>query len=486
MTTPVRHIAVCGGGLAAHMTAAALARQMPESIQISLVDGEDVPASDLMYGDLVPPAAYTFNLAAGVTEPRLILETGTTFSWGTRFTRWGGEQRSWIQCFHQALPIIGGVQFHQYLRRLDIGELEPFLTSGVAARHGAFAHPLEKGPKLLSRAEYGYHVEPQSYRRAFTAAAHGSRVRMVMPAIADIERGADGVRALRLADGSTHEADMYVDCTGADARLISRLGLPSPAGRQLRAAVSIRDATGPGAPCRSVTAQDFGWQSEASLQGRVVRLTVCHPESGSAALEAHGGTPLASSDVTLGRRAEAWSGNCVSIGHAACVVEPLTQAPMLLLQRDIERLLTLIPFSTDMSVERREYNRQSGEDHLNVELFNRALFETKSVSDAPYWRAARAEPIHERLAQKIARFEERGALVMFDLEPFNAEDWTILHFGLGRRAARHDRVADRIPEDEVRQYLTRMRREIEDLAKSLPAHDVYLARLVQYLRQSKR
>jgi tryptophan halogenase len=486
MNAPVRHIAICGGGLAAHMTAAALARQLPESIQISLVGGEVVPASDLMYGTLAPPTAYTFNLAAGVTEPRLILETGTTFSWGTKFTRWGGEQRSWIQCFHLALPVLGGVLFHQYLRRLDIGDLEPFLTSGVAARHGAFAHPLEKGPKLLSRAEYGYHFDPQSYRRAFAAAARASRVRLITPAITDIEQGADGVRALRLADGSTHTADLYVDCTGAEARLISRLGMPPCAGRQLRATVSAMDSNGPGAPCRSVTAQDFGWQSDTSLQGRVARLTVCHPESESAALAAHAGAAQATSAVTLGRRTEAWSANCVSIGHAACVVEPLTQAPMLLLQRDVERLLTLIPFSTDMSVERREYNRQSGEDHLNVELFNRALFETKSVPDAPYWRAARAEPIHERLAQKIARFEERGALVMFDLEPFNAEDWTILHFGLGRRAARYDRVADRIPEDEVRQYLTRMRRDIEDLVKSLPAHDVYLARLVQYLRQSKR
>ena len=484
MNAPVRHIAVCGGGLAAHMTAAALGRQLPESIQISLVGADDRPDSDLMYGGVTPPTAYAFNLAAGVTEPRVLLETGTTFSWGTKFSHWGADSRSWIQCFHLPLPVLGGVPLHHYLRRLDIDELEPFLISGVAARRDAFAHPLEKGPKLLTRAEYGYHIDPQSYSRAF-AAASGSRVRSVAAPITAVEQGADGIATLRLADGGTHAADMYVDCTGADARLISRLGGPVAGERRVRAALSFRDPSGPGSSCRTVTAHAFGWQSDTPLQGRVARLTVCDPESESAALAAHDGSSRSTS-VVLGRRREPWSGNCAAVGHAACLLEPLTQAPMLLLQRDIERLLTLIPLSTDMSVERREYNRQSDGDHLNAEIFNRALFETRSPPDAAYWRAARAEPMHERLAQKIARFEERGALVMFDLEPFNSEDWVILHYGMGRRAARHDRVADRMPEGDVRQYLTRMRREIEELAKSLPAHDVYLGRLVQHLRQSKR
>src|SRR5688572_4782508 len=297
MNAPVRHIAVCGGGLAAHMTAAALARQLPESIQISLVGAEDAPGSDLLYGSVAPPTAYAFNLAAGVTEPRLILETGTTFSWGTKFSRWGAEQRSWIQCFHLPLPILDGVLFHHYLQRLEIAELEPFLMSGAAARQGKFAHPLEKGPKLLARAEYGYHFDPQAYRRAFVAAGRSNRVRLVTPAVADIERCADGIAALRLTDGSTQAADLYVDCTGAEARLISRLGASPSGGRRLQAALSSRDPGSPQSPCRSVTAHDFGWQSDTPLQGRVGRLTVCDPESESAALAAHGGLPQATTAV---------------------------------------------------------------------------------------------------------------------------------------------------------------------------------------------
>ena len=76
--------------------------------------------------------------------------------------------------------------------------------------------------------------------------------------------------------------------------------------------------------------------------------------------------------------------------------------------------------------------------------------------------AAREEPPHEKLAQKIAQFESRGVLVAFDLEPFNTEDWTILHHGMGRRPARYDRMADRIPEAETRAMVDRMPHDIEE------------------------
>jgi tryptophan 7-halogenase len=75
--------------------------------------------------------------------------------------------------------------------------------------------------------------------------------------------------------------------------------------------------------------------------------------------------------------------------------------------------------------------------------------------------------------------------VAFDLEPFNSEDWTILHYGMGRRPARHDRVADRAPEVEVRQFLTNMRREIENLARNMPKLDDYMAGLIRYLAQKE-
>jgi tryptophan halogenase len=483
--SPIQQIVICGGGLAAHMTSAALARQLPPEIRIVWIDGPDSRDADLFYGGVAPSSAYAFNLGAAISEPRLMLDSDTTFAWGTNFSRWGAAGRSWIQCFHLPLPIIGGVLFHHHLWRHGFTELEPFLTSAMAARHGVFAHPVEKGPRLLARAEYGYQFDPYSYRAPFAAAARALRVDVITAGITDVETREGRIDAVRLSDGRRLEGDLFVDCTGPDARIVSRLADGVTGGRRLRAMLSHRSTDRIGPPCGTVTPREFGWQSETQLQRSVARLTVCSPESENDALAAHGGVPQKTVDIALGWRTAAWVGNCVAIGLAAGVVEPLTHAPMLLLQREIERLLTLVPFSRDMSVECREFNRQSVDDYSHAEIFNRALFETEPMFRAPYWVAAREEAADEKLVRKIAQFESRGLLVAFDLEPFNAEDWTILHHGMGRRPARHDRVADRVPEAEVRPMLASMPRDIENLVKTMPTHHDYMINLIRYLRQNK-
>jgi tryptophan halogenase len=485
VSAPIERIVVCGGGLAAHLTVAALARQLPSSIHITWINGQDRRDADLFFGGVTPPSAYAFNLAAAVTEPRLLLDTDTTFSWGTRFDAWGAAARSWVQCFHLPLPIIGGVLFHHHLMRLGLGDLEPFLTPAVAARRGVFAHPVQKGPRHLARAEYGYQFDPYAYRVPFAAAANAMRVKSIATGISEVVCRDEKIAALHLADGQVISADLFVDCTGPDAQLLTALGAGFSGARRLRAALSHRSATRVGPPCRTVSARDFGWQSETSLQKSIARLTVYAPETESQALAAHGDPPQHAAEITLGRRTQAWIGNCVAVGHAAAILEPLMHAPALLLQREIDRLLSLVPYSAGMSVERREFNRQAEDDYTHAEIFNRALFETAPLAETPYWLAARAEPPHEKLAEKIELFESRGVLVTFDLEPFNPEDWAILHHGMGRHPARYDRIAEQVPEGEIRPTLVNMRQEIETLVKSMPAHHDYMTSLIGYLKQKK-
>ena len=480
----VKRIVICGGGLAGRLTAAMLTKQLGATAQITLVDCDDASGSDLFYGSVTSPTAYAFNLAAGVPEPRLLLDTNAAFSWGTRFAGWGTGRRSWMQCFHLPLPVINGVQLHHYLQRIGLQELEPFLVTAAVAQQGVFAHPLETGAGLLKRAEYGYQFDPASYPVPFTRAAQGSTFRMVRAQIAEVACAGENIAGLRLSSGELLAADLYVDCTGTRAVLISRVSGEEVRGRRVRAWVTVEARNGAGAPYRTVTAHDFGWQSDTPLQGASLRFTVSHPEEpDSRPLAAHATTPQQTADVTIGWRRQPWTRNCVALGHAAGVVEPLTPAPMLLLQRDIERLLWLIPQSDEMSVERREFNRQASEDHEHANLFHRALLDAPPEPGLRYWHDA-ADPMSEKLARKIELFESRGVLVAYDLEPMNAEDWSILHYGMGRRPLRYDRVADRESEPDIRRFLAGLQGEIANLAKSLPSQDEYLKGLIRYLRNS--
>ncbi len=477
---PLARILICGDGLAADMTTAALARQLGSQVAIVRVGGGDAGDGDLCYGTVTAPSAEAFNLMAGVDERRLIPDSDTAFSWGTRYIDWGGR-RAWTQGFALPFPVIDGVAFHQYLTLVGAAGIEPFVAGAQAARRGGFIHPPREGAEAarhpLAQAGYGYQFDPARYARLFAAACPGWRVQNVAGAIAAIETADGAITSVRLSDGSVVTADLYVDCTGPAGLLLSPLE-PAWQGDR-RIGIGVRDGAGAEeAPLRRVTATPRGWSSATPLRGRVRHLEVF--AAGDAA-EGFDRTVAA----RLGRRPRGWVGNCVGIGHAAAVAEPVTPAPVMLLERDIERLLTLIPATRDMTVERREYNRRFADDTDHAALFARALFACDDLPDGPYWRAAQAEPVPDTLARKLSLFATRGVLVAYDLEPFGAGDWTMLHLGSGRRPARHDRLADRADRDRVRQFLSTMQDGIRQAVAQLPPSRAYRAQLERYLRQGR-
>jgi tryptophan halogenase len=476
--TPAFHIAICGAGLAAYLTAAALSRHLPPDYRLTLIITDENPRADIFYGSVTSPTAYNFNLSIGLSEPDLIRGGNTAFSWGTHYQAWGKERRDWIQSFQLPLPVPGGVQFHQYLASRDNEALEPYVVSAVAARQGVFAHPPETDGHSLARAEYGYQFSPGGYREAMSSVIDRSRLSVISAAITGIDGLAHDIQQVHLANGQSVSADLLVDCTGPASALIGRMGADMIDGKALGAALTETPSRTLGAATRVLMGQAFGWQAVTPLQDASAKLTVYAVEDEAAALAAHGPVDVGA-EAVCGRRSDAWIGNCVAIGQAAAVVDPLTPAPLMLLQRDVERLLALIPVSTDMAMERREFNRQFANDHDHADLFHSALLASPPGGAGAYWQAGKSSD--ERLNRKIAQFLSRGVLVSYDLEPFTPEDWLILHYGMGRRPKRHDRLADTPPDEQVRAYLSDLRNRIEAAARSLPDHHTYMVNLKRYL-----
>ncbi|MCR6660540.1 MAG: tryptophan 7-halogenase [Asticcacaulis sp.] len=383
--TPAFHIAICGGGLAAYMTAAALSRHLPPDYRLTLIITDENPPADIFYGSVTSPTAYNFNLSIGLSEPDLIRGGNTAFSWGTHYQAWGKERRDWIQGFQLPLPVLGGVQFHQYLADRDNEALEPYLVSAAAARLGVFAHPPETDGHSLARAEYGYQFSPAAYREAMSSVIDRARLSVIAAAITEVDRLAHDIRQVRLSDGRSVSADLFIDCTGPEAALIGRMGADMIGGKALGAALSQTPSRTLGPATRVLTGQAFGWQAVTPLQGASTKLTLYAMEDEIAALVAHGAVDVVARAV-CGRRSAAWIGNCVAIGQAAGVVDPLTPAPLMLLQRDVERLLALIPVSSDLAMERREFNRQFANDHDHAELFRGALLASPPEDAGAYWQ----------------------------------------------------------------------------------------------------
>ena len=476
MTPTDKTIIVCGSGLAASMTAMALANGLSETYQILLVEDASGAPEDILYGSVSAPNGYDFYRSLGLDEPTLFLRSGTSFSFGTRYENWPSLNRDWMQCHHQPLPVLAGVPLQHHLVRNSVA-LEPLLISAIAARNGKFAHPPEDPSVPLSRAEYGYQFSVQEWAVLLQTLVQESRVEVISDIVEEVFCKDGKISGLRTQAGKTLSASLYIDCSGANRLFLQAVSEMFITDRSLSATHSTQRAAQLGPPCRVVEASPSGWRSQTFLQESVSVLSVTSPTVANKS--------DSRVDCALGRVKSAWVENCVAIGHAAGVLEPLTPAPMIMLQRDIERLLELIPVSVDMTAERREFNRRFDDDIRHSAMFGAALYNHSSLPDAAFWSEAELSGNSESLNRKIAQFESRGLLVKYDLEPFNDEDWTILHNGLGRRPARHDLQVERVSKSEIDQQLQGIGKAVESMVQRMPPHHLYVANMKRYLERQR-
>lgn len=483
----IKKIAVFGNGLAGLLCVAKLVNILPRSIELTYVEAVNPNKTDIFFGTVTPPSTYEFLLGLGITEPDFLPHSHTSFSLGTRYKNWGPQNREWIQSFYRPLPAYNGVGFHHYLTRLrtsaaDLSKIEPYIMSAQAADSGVFAHPPEGKKIPLADVEYGYHFLPEEWCSIFSTKIGNSSIKHIKADVCSVSRQGDSVQSVSLSNEQSVQADFFIDALGPQSKLANPDAETHSLGRYLKTVSSITPTENIEGVCRVVTGADFGWRSETPLQNGTHYLTVYDADSEAEALEHHGNSEAVPIEVSLGRSVQPWFGNCVTLGHGAAIIEPHTPAPVLLLQKDIERLAELIPVTDKMTVESREYNRRFHADYEHAEMFSRAFFDTMGTKTAPYWNAATAKVIHDNLEIKIGQFKSRGVLVQFDYEPFCQQDWTMLHLGMGRDPVRYDPLADHIPEDQLKNKLEQMNKAIKTMARKMPPHHVYMTGLLKYLK----
>ena len=465
-------IVICGGGLAGLMTALALHGALSSAYQIVLIDeGEDAD-DDLSYGSVTLPTAYDFLRGLGLDEPVLFSRSNTSFSFGSHYVDWPGTDTDWIQCHHQILPVIGGVPLNHHLTR-NQRSLAPLLISGVAARHGKFAHPPNDASNPLSRAEYGYQFSAHQWTRLLAEKVQTSGVSRSASSIETVNTDNGEVISLDLTSGETITADLFIDCTGPARKLLSAVGHSFTTIRRISLTHSLKSASQLGPACRRVQASAQGWSAHTFLQDSVHTLMI---QKDDKAVDA---TPYA-----LGALDVAWHNNTVAIGAAASAHDPLTPGPMVMLQRDIERLLDLIPVARTFDMEQREFNRRFQNDVNHTDMFANAFYLNEAPTSS-FWSEAASAAQSPDLNRKIVQFESRGILTKFDLEPFNDEDWTVLHHGLGRRVARYDLQVEATARLDIDQQLDGMARAIEQLVGRMPPHHVYVSNMKRYFEKQK-
>lgn len=468
LSAPIRHVVVAGGGIVAWSAAAALKAQI-QSLEVTVVScpvpGDSL--ADRMISTL--PSIAGFHEDLGLAEADTLYGAKSGLRIGTVFEGWSAGLPPYVHAYGSHGPPVDGIPFYQlWLRaRSEVEGLSRFDRFCVAAQMGRIGRIGSAGPSATERLQVGFglHLTLERYHKLMRDyALHLGAIERPSTSLEPRLRGEDGfIDALALDDGTQLKGDLFVDCTGPAAAIRSVLdsrfedwGAWLPCDRL----ILVEGTPLPGASMldRSI-AGSAGWRWEASSSvrsSRGVAFSSAHLTSDEAAegLGGSAGEAAVEIRVSSGRFAQPWLRNCVAIGDAAVVLEPLEWTNLHLAHSQLDRLISMMPGRDCAPVELAEFNRQCEAEADRVRDFA-CMHYVSARRDEPFWKDAAAIDPPDSLAHTLALFAERGRLPYYEEETFSRESWAAVLLGQGFEPSRTDPLADSLPLDRVRSELVR-------------------------------
>ena len=485
---PIRDVAVAGGGLLGWSAAVALRRKLP-ALRVTVLPLAPPPDALIERIGSTLPSIVDFHGDIGLDNREALLRAGCSLRLATEFDGWNGDGSAYVHAYDRHGQPFGAASFHiHWVRQAKLGPAPAFDQHSIAAamaRAGRFVLPQPDPASPLAHFGFGLTLDPVRYAHMMRAyALHLGAVERA-GALAGVRlRGADGfIEALALEDGSTLAADLFVDCTGPRALLRGALDQAFedwcdwlPCDRLLFA--DTAPSPEPALLDRCI-AHGAGWRWVSQGQTRTSHgLAFASADMGDdqAATMLHGvagatpGEPVA---LRQGRRPEPWLRNCVALGDAATLVEPLEWTNLHLAHNAIDRLVAMMPDRDCSAVELWDYNRQCAAETDRVRDFL-ALHYVASARDEPFWHRARETPPPPSLAHTLRLFAERGRLPFYEEETFTRDSWLAVLLGQGLIPRHIDPLIDVVPPAESARAMAAFRDSMARLVPTLPTHAQFL------------
>ncbi|HZT03008.1 MAG TPA: tryptophan halogenase family protein [Steroidobacteraceae bacterium] len=488
----LRSIVIVGGGTAAWMAAAALAKVMASaSCALTLIEPRADGTAGAAEGSI--PNLRAFHRLLDIDERELLRATRASFKLATRFHDWRARGDSFLHPFGSyGLDVRHEVFQAYWLARKQAGSasrLEEWSVTGLAAALGRFGARPASDSSPLRHLSYAYHFDAALYARFLRIYAEKRGVHRIEGEVTDVTLDPMGrIESLRLSEGRSVSGDFFIDCSGAEARLIGQaleIGYEDwshwlPCDRLV--AIDCESAEDP-APITESRARESGWQWRIPLQGRTGHGHVycsAYLSDDEAATAVPGGAPGTLrceprlQRFKAGRRASPWVRNCLALGEAAGFLEPLEWTGSHLVQTGLGRLFALFPDRDFEPAIGAEYNRLAALEYERLRDFLILHYAASQRDDAPLWRHCRAMPLPPTLAHKRDLFARTGRIVTLEEETFSPASWLAIYVGLGVWEGRHEPVIDLLGSPAMASRLEAMPATIRKAVETLPAHATYL------------
>lgn len=480
---PINRVVIVGDGLAAWLTASVLGRVLTGAtatvhvvpVAIEMADDDDSLGVPVRAESSLPSMKQFFRFA-GLDEKVLTAAAQGGFSLGSAVSNWVPDNVTFNPFGEVGAPL-GPVNFlHVVLRMRNEGQqikLANFSLAALCAQTGRFRLPADDDRSVLSTLEYGMQFELAAYTEWLKkdAIAHG-----VVHASSRFQRlqfnESGYITDAVSEDAQKIPGDLFIDCSGPSRHLASCLpdGQFTDWRRWLpcdRVSNSIVPTSDMPQPYVLLSAIQQGWVRSIGLPGRrAEQRFISSVYSRDEERPAHA--------FSVGCDLTPWRKNCVALGGASVVIDPVSSLQLHMLHSGIERLVALFPAAADCMQESIEFNRQFNAEVECARDYAIAHYKFNGRNGEPFWDECRNMPVPYSLAHRVAVYQSSGRIVMQDGEIADRMNWAALFDAHNLVPAAYDVVARGLPQRLMKEHLDSIRQTLLNAVGSLPAYQVYL------------
>lgn len=442
----IRRVLVLGGGSAGFLAAITLKAKVP-GLDVTVLRSREIGVIGVGEGSIVGVAKHLhcFLELDTATFYRLVQPT---WKLGVRFLRWG--PRPWfdytfalqLHARYQSLPKYTGYYCDESFD--DIA-----MPTALMSRNRAFRR-LQNGLPGFGR-DFAYHFENELLCNYLESEARRLGVTITEGNVLEAPQDEYGITGLRLEEGGTLTADLYIDASGFRSVLLGRaLGEAFvPFASSLfcdRAVVGGWDRT-PAEPIKPYTtaeAMDHGWCWQIEHEHRVNRGYVysssfCSDDNAEREFREKNPSVRATRVVKFvtGCYRRTWVKNVLAIGNAAGFVEPLEATSLGVICTQMEYVAQVLLDCDAVPDDhwRDLINVRHAKVWESIRRFLALHYRFNTRASTPFWRAC-VEKTDLASAEPIVEFYQRSGptplpcmamLDQFDL--FGAEGYLSMLVG---------------------------------------------------------
>jgi tryptophan halogenase len=492
----LKRILICGGGIAAWMAAVRLNRLLRDTgCTITLMESVKLDTSAV--GEPSDPSLVKFLRDLKFDEARFMQESSATFQLGTRFANWVKEGQEYWHPFGLCGGLINNIDlFHFWLKSVRAGRQEGLYSSyslqALLAAEDKAPRPFRGPSPIVERGEYGFHLDTSAFADLLRELATAEGVNQIFDDVRNVVLSDSGtIDRVEAKSGRSLSADLYLDCSGEGVLIEHGLGNPWLSWSNLLPcdrAVALplpRDPEQP--PYVRSTALAAGWMRHVPLSHRVActyYYSSAHIQDDAALRELVGRATTKKATAAeprhmklrCGRRQRFWLKNCVALGPAAGLVEPVEPMDMLFIQKSLDLLIELFPDQSMSEVLSRAYNQRLATSYDAVRDFA-LLHYLLSGREEPFWRESKGVTAPESLHTLIALHDEHGAVPAELTGMIPEPSYHHIFSGGDRLPRRPTTAADALDFDKVCEIMQQMRAQNAEWIAKLPLHRDLMAAL---------